>query len=67
MTTYVNWDIGGLVEIQEATDTGTNGPVLLITMSQSINNNTRVQSISYPIEKLTEVELALASKGFTAL
>lgn len=67
MTTYVNWDIGGLVEIQEATDTRTNGPVLLITMSQSIDNNTRVQNISYPIEKLTEVEIALANAGFTAL
>lgn len=67
MTTYVNWDIGGLVEIQQATDTRTNGPVLLVTMSQSVGNYNRVEQITYPADRLTEVEVALANKGFVAL
>lgn len=58
MSTYVNWDIGGLVEIQDAV--GPNGPVLLVTMSQYNN----IHHITYPVDKRTEVEIALASGGF---
>ena len=65
MQTYVNWDIGGLVEIQDAM--GPNGPVLLITMSQSLGNYNNIQQIQYPVDRRTEVELTLASKGFVAL
>jgi hypothetical protein len=67
MATYVNWDIGGLVEVQQGIDPRTNGPVLLITMSQSTYNHSNMQQIEYPADRLTEVEVALANKGFVAI